>query len=121
MKERPMKSGKLFEKETIFNIISQGIGVFMVTIVTFFIGLNYWNQTTGQTMAFCVLAFSQMLRAFSYQCNSSLVFSKNRTRNKYVGISIVVSALLISSSILDRKSTRLNSSHKRSSRMPSSA
>lgn len=95
MKERPMKSGKLFEKETIFNIISQGIGVFMVTIVTFFIGLNYWNQTTGQTMAFCVLAFSQMLRAFSYQCNSSLVFSKNRTRNKYVGISIVVSALLM--------------------------
>ena len=64
MKHAPVKMGTLFEKSLVVRVIIQGLFVAMMTLIAYGIGAQTSN-VTGQTMAFCVLAFSQMLRAFN--------------------------------------------------------
>ena len=63
MKHKPVKTGTLFEKDLVWRVITQGIFVAMMTLTAYFIGASIDNPLTGQTMAFSVLALSQMLRA----------------------------------------------------------
>ena len=62
MKPPPVRSGTLFERD---RVVTQGIFVALLTTAAYWIGVRMADHTTGQTMAFCVLALSQMLRAFN--------------------------------------------------------
>lgn len=95
MKHQPVKSTTLFEKNLIQRVVTQGIFVAIMTILAYKIGLNIENHAVGQTMAFCVLAFSQMLRAFSQRSNTDSMFNKNNGKNPFLLISFLISALLI--------------------------
>ena len=70
MKHKPIKSGTLFEKDLIRRVVTQGIFVSAMTIAAYWIGASMGSHAEGQTMAFCTLAFSQMLRAFNQRSNT---------------------------------------------------
>lgn len=62
MKHPPVRSGTLFERDLVRRVVTQGIFVALLTTAAYWIGVRMADHTTGQTMAFCVLALSQMLR-----------------------------------------------------------
>lgn len=95
MNSPPVKSGTLLERKLIINVLTQGIFVSLLTISAYIIGIKYFDYATGQTMAFCVLAFSQMLRSFSQHSNTESMFSRNKAHNPYLFLSFIISGLLM--------------------------
>ena len=95
MNNPPVKSGTLLERKLIINVLTQGIFVSLLTISAYIIGIKYFDYATGQTMAFCVLAFSQMLRSFSQHSNTESMFSRNKAHNPYLFLSFIISGLLM--------------------------
>ena len=100
MKHKPVKSGTLFEKDLVRRVIIQGIFVAAMTTCAYWIGASMGGHVTGQTMAFCVLAFSQMLRAFNQRSNTEPIWVRAEGINPWLIISFVVSALLMACILL---------------------
>lgn len=100
MKHTPVKSGTLFEKDLVRRVIIQGIFVAAMTTCAYWIGASMGGHVTGQTMAFCVLAFSQMLRAFNQRSNTEPIWVRAEGINPWLIISFVVSALLMACILL---------------------
>ena len=95
MRHKPVKSGTLFEKDLVRRVVTQGIFVAAMTIVAYWIGVSMGNHTVGQTMAFSVLAFSQMLRAFNQRSNTEPIWVRAEGRNPWLFLSFAVSLLLM--------------------------
>ena len=95
MKHKPVKAGTLFERDLIARVIRQGIFVAAMTIAAYFIGAGQGSHTTGQTMAFSVLAISQMLRAFNQRSNTEPIWVRAEGPNPWLVVSFLVSAGLM--------------------------
>lgn len=95
MKHKPVKSGTLFEKDLISRVVMQGIFVALLTISAFWIGFERDGYSTGQTMAFSVLAFSQMLRALNQRSNTEPIWVRAEGKNPWLMTSFIVSGLLM--------------------------
>ena len=95
MKHKPVKSGTLFEKDLISRVITQGVFVAILTIVAFWIGVEFGNYSIGQTMAFSVLAFSQMLRSLNQRSNTEPIWVRAEGSNPWLSVSFVVSGALM--------------------------
>lgn len=95
MKHKPVKSGTLFEKDLVHRVITQGIFVAAMTTAAYWTGVSMGNHRVGQTMAFCVLAFSQMLRAFNQRSNTEPVWVRAEGSNPWLFRSFAVSLLLM--------------------------
>ena len=99
MKHKPVKSGTLFERGLIHRVVTQGVFVAMLTIAAYYIGASH-SHSTGQTMAFCVLAFSQMLRAFNQRSNTEYIWVRAEGHNPWLWVSFAVSAALLACILL---------------------
>lgn len=95
MKHKPVKTGTLFERDLIWRVISQGIFVALMTLLAYWIGATFDNPIAGQTMAFCVLALSQMLRAFNQHSNTDPIWVRGNKMNVWLIVSFIVSAILM--------------------------
>lgn len=95
MRHQPVKSGTLFERDLVRRVITQGVFVAAMTIAAYWIGVNMESHKVGQTMAFCVLALSQMLRAFNQRSNIEPIWVRAEGANPWLVLSFVVSALLM--------------------------
>ena len=95
MKEKPVKSGSLFEKSLVSRVILHGIFITIATISAFLIGYNTDSYIVGQTMAFSVLAISQMLHAFNQRSNTDSIFTKGNGHNKYLLFALLSSFVLL--------------------------
>ncbi len=95
MKHQPVKSGALFEKDLVRRVVTQGIFVAAMTIVAYWAGASTGNHTVGQTMAFCTLAFSQMLRAFNQRSNTEPIWVRAEGINPWLVLSFAISLLLM--------------------------
>lgn len=95
MKHKPVKSGTLFEKDLIERVVVQGVFVAFITTVAFWIGKLYGDYSTGQTMAFSVLAFSQMLRSLNQRSNTEHIWVRAEGKNPWLVASFVVSGVLM--------------------------
>lgn len=95
MKEKPVKSGTLFEKSLVVRVILHGLFITLATISAFLIGYNTDSYIVGQTMAFCVLAISQMLHAFNQRSNTDSIFAKGNGHNKYLFFALASSFVLL--------------------------
>lgn len=95
MKEKPVKSGTLFEKSLVSRVILHGIFITIATISAFLIGYNTDSYIVGQTMAFTVLAISQMLHAFNQRSNTDSIFTKGNGHNKYLFFALLSSFVLL--------------------------
>ncbi len=88
MKEKPVKSGTLFEKALIGRVILHGLFITAVTIAAYQIGLHTDSHIVGQTMAFAVLSISQMFHAFNQRSNTESIFKAADEHNKFLFRSI---------------------------------
>lgn len=95
MKHKPVKSGTLFEKDLVVQVITQGIFVAAMTIIAYWIGFSMADHSVGQTMAFSVLAFSQIIRVFNQHSNTDSIFNRNGSFNKWLVSSAALSTLLM--------------------------
>lgn len=79
MDRKPDTSTSLINKKSMWRIIYQGIMVGGITLFAFLYGSGkLWNPVgsleMGQTMAFCVLAFSQLVHAYNIHSPRKSVF-----------------------------------------------
>lgn len=95
MKHKPVKAGTLFERDLIWRVIGQGIFVALMTLLAYWIGDTFDNPIAGQTMAFCVLALSQMLRAFNQHSNTDPIWVRGNKVNIWLIVSFIISAILM--------------------------
>ena len=95
MRHKPVKSGTLFEKDLVRRVITQGVFVAAMTICAYWIGSAIGSHAAGQTMAFCTLAFSQMLRALNQRSNTAPIWVRAEGINPGLILSFAVSALLM--------------------------
>ena len=108
MKSKP-KDSKLgiFTKGMVFRVIYQGIMIGTLTLIAFLIGLSTTNIEgtkeyiehvkieIGQTMAFSVLALSQLVHVFNIRDNKNSIFKTKPFNNMKLILAILVSALLM--------------------------
>ena len=109
MKRKPLKANTgIFTKGMTWRIIYQGIMIGLLSLAAFVIGLSTSNPPViegltpeevkveiGQTMAFIVLAFSELVHVFNIRNNSKSIFKTGIGGNKTLFGAIGISALLM--------------------------
>ena len=102
MKRKPLKNSKgIFTKGMTFRIIYQGIMIGLLTLAAFVLGLSTEGITpaekikVGQTMAFTVLALSELVHVFNVRNNKQSIFKTNPFNNSKLILAILVSASLM--------------------------
>ena len=108
MDRKPVKRNEgIFTKGRTFRIIYQGLMIGLLTLVAYLIGLGTTHtaidgltleQTkieVGQTMAFIVLAFSELIHVFNIRDNKNSIFKTGILGNGVLILAILVSALLM--------------------------
>ena len=100
MRHPPVKSGTLFERDLIRRVVTQGIFVAAMTTCAYWVGASAAGHAAGQTMAFCVLAFSQMLRAFNQRSNTEPIWVRAEGINPWLILSFLASAALMACILL---------------------
>ena len=110
MDRKPNKNKSVFTKGMIWRIVDQGILIGVITIVAFIVGLATPDENLpvieeltneeikveiGQTMAFCVLAFSQLVHVFNVRDNKTSIFKTGIFSNKQLILAVLASAALM--------------------------
>ena len=109
MKRKPIKANSgIFTKGMTWRIIYQGIMIGVLTLIAFVIGLSTKNPPyvegltpeevrveIGQTMAFIVLAFSELVHVFNIRNNKKSIFKTGIGGNKMLFGAIGIAALLM--------------------------
>ncbi len=108
MKHKPKDAKKgIFTKGMVWRIVYQGIMIGVLTLIAFFIGLatpniegtpeyiEHVKIEIGQTMAFSVLALSQLVHVFNIRDNRNSIFKTKLFNNIKLILAIAVSALLM--------------------------
>ena len=115
MKRKPIKNKKgIFTKGMTWRVIYQGFMIGLITLAAFIIGVAtpeselptvYHNGEIlsnqevkveiGQTMAFTVLALSELVHVFNIRNNKKSIFKTNPFNNKMLLLAILISASLM--------------------------
>ena len=94
MKHPPVKSGTLFERGLVMRVCTHGLIIGAATLAAYFIGLLD-NHGVGMTMAFTVLALSQLIHALNQRSNTESVFSRGNGHNLYLFGAMMASAVVL--------------------------
>lgn len=108
MDRKPVKKDEgIFTKGRTFRIVYQGFMIGLLTLAAYLIGLgstktaigNLTLEETkievGQTMAFTVLAFSELIHVFNVRDNKNSIFKTGILGNSILIYAVVISALLM--------------------------
>ena len=102
MNKKPKKAGSsIFTKGMIWRVVYQGIMIGTITLIAYCIGLSTPNQTEhmrleiAQTMAFTVLAFSQLVHVFNIRDNKLSIFKTGIFDNKKLILATIASAIMM--------------------------
>ena len=108
MKRKPVKPSKgIFTKSMTYRIIYQGIMIGVLTLIAFMIGLASTTEAidgltldqskieVGQTMAFVVLALSELVHVFNIRDNNKSIFKTKVFNNSKLIWAILVAAALM--------------------------
>ena len=102
MKRKPIKPGRgIFTKGMTWRIIYQGIMVGAITLIAFCIGLStpgveeHLRIQVGQTMAFIVLALSQLVHVYNVRNNNVSIFKAGIFNNRTLILATLASAALM--------------------------
>ncbi len=103
MNRKPRKNSKgIFTKGMVYRIIYQGILIGLITLTAFIVGLNSSKGMEeesriqiAQTMAFTVLALSELVHVFNVRNNKESIFKTGIFDNKKLLLAILVSSLLV--------------------------
>ena len=99
MRRKPLKNSKgIFTKGMTCRIIYQGIMIGILTLVAFILGLGTEGFSAperikiAQTMAFAVLALSELVHVFNIRNNKKSMFASNPFNNGMLILAVLVSA-----------------------------
>ena len=114
MQRKPNKNKGIFTKGMTWRIVYQGIMIGLITLVAFILGLASNEETIskmqsmypnlsieeikieiGQTMAFIVLAFGELVHVFNIRSNKESILKTGIFNNKMLLLAIGVSSLLM--------------------------
>ncbi len=111
MERKPKKQSKgIFTKGMTWRILYQGLMIGLLTLAAFLIGLATPEEQLpvieglsteevkveiGQTMAFTVLALSELVHVFNIRNNKKSIFKTNPFNNKHLLLALGVSAALM--------------------------
>ena len=101
MKRKPIKNSKgIFTKGMTWRMIYQGFWIGIITLVAFALGLSVegtsnYKIMVGQTMAFSVLALSELVHVFNIRNNQESLFKSNPFNNMKLLLAILISASLM--------------------------
>ena len=102
MKKKPIKNNKgIFTKGMTWRIVYQGIMIGILTLIAFVLGLATEGVTPeekvaiGETMAFTVLALSELVHVFNIRNNKESILKTNPFNNGKLILAILVSAALM--------------------------
>ena len=102
MKKKPKKSKGIFTKGMTWRVVYQGIMIGLITLAAFIIGLSTpgvydpdMKIKIGQTMAFCVLALSELVHVFNVRDNKKSLFKTKVFNNSKLVLAILASAALM--------------------------
>ena len=103
MKRKPLKNTKkgIFTKGMTWRIVYQGLMIGLLTLTAFIIGLSTPDVSQdekvkiGQTMAFYVLALSDLVHVFNIRDNKRSIFKTGIFNNSKLILATVVSASLM--------------------------
>ena len=108
MNRKPVKKNEgIFTKGRTFRIIYQGIMIGLLTLAAFLIGIGSTNKAidgltlqetkieVGQTMAFAVLAFSELVHVFNIRDNKNSIFKTGVLGNNVLLLAVFASAMLM--------------------------
>ena len=108
MNRKPIKKNEgIFTKGRTFRIIYQGIMIGLLTLAAFLIGIGSTNKAidgltlqetkieVGQTMAFAVLAFSELVHVFNIRDNKNSIFKTGVLGNNVLLLAVFASAMLM--------------------------
>lgn len=102
MKQKPKKAGSgIFTKGMVWRILYQGVMIGGITLIAYCIGLGTTNRTEtqrleiGQTMAFTVLAFSQLIHVFNIRNNKESIFKTGIFNNPQLIWATIISAIMM--------------------------
>lgn len=101
MKKKPIKkSTGIFTKGMTYRLIYQGAMIGLLTLIAFIIGLSVEGDSlykikVAQTMAFTVLALSELVHVFNVRNNEKSIFKTNPFNNNKLILAIIVSAILM--------------------------
>lgn len=110
MDRKPNKNKSVFTKGMVWRIAYQGILIGLITLIAFVVGLATPDENLpviegltneeikveiGQTMAFCVLAFSQLVHVFNVRDNKTSIFKTGIFSNKQLIWAVLASAALM--------------------------
>jgi Ca2+-transporting ATPase len=95
--DRPPRepSEPIINRVLLINMGVQTIVKTVVTLAAFFIGLNQSGLDEARSMAFTVLAFSELLRAYSARSEYFSVFQIGVFSNKWMQYAVLASGLLL--------------------------
>ncbi len=83
MKEKPRNANTgFFSGKRGLNILYQGILQGLITLLSFFIGIYYFNLEIAETMAFTTIVFVQLFHSLNMRSSQHSIFSK--THNNYL-------------------------------------
>ncbi len=102
MKKKPIKNSKgIFTKGMTWRIVYQGVMIGLLTLTAFILGLAtegvpvHEKIAIGETMAFTVLALSELVHVFNIRNSKESVFKTNPFNNGKLILAIFVSAALM--------------------------
>ena len=95
MRHKPVKTGTLFEKDLVRRVVTQGCFAALLTTAAYWLGARTGNHAAGQTMAFSVLALSQMLRALNQRSSTEPVWVRAEGHNPWLWAAFAASGLLM--------------------------
>ena len=103
MNRKPNKKEKgIFTKGMTWRVVYQGIMIGLLTLLAFIVGLATPGVTDeamkieiAQTMAFCVLALSELVHVFNIRDNKNSIFRTGIFNNMKLILAIIVSASLM--------------------------
>ena len=84
-----------FTRGMTWRIFYQGTTIGLISLAAYLIGFNDGGKQLGQTMAFAVLAFSQLLHVRNLHSNKRSSFRTSPMSNKMLVLAILVSAALM--------------------------
>lgn len=99
MKHKPIKSNSLFEKGLLLRVLLHGVYIMIATISAYQIGIHIDSHAVGMTMAFLVLAISQLFHALNQRSNTISAFTTKNGHNKYLFMAMVLSGVILALTI----------------------
>ncbi|RDB61738.1 haloacid dehalogenase [Gordonibacter sp. 28C] len=95
MEHPPLRAGTLLDGPLARRVVFQGLFVAGFALFAFVVGRDAGGDALGRTMAFGVLAFSQVLRAVNQRSTTDPVWDREGGRNPWLGWAVAASTALV--------------------------